>query len=82
MNDRVTLSGSGSDPNGDPLTFAWTQVSGPPVSLSGASTPTPSFTAPLVLMTTTLGFQLTVTDDHGASGSDQVTVTVLVIIPQ
>jgi large repetitive protein len=32
--------------SGDPLTFAWTQSSGPAVTLTGADTATPSFTAP------------------------------------
>jgi hypothetical protein len=75
----VTLSGSGSDPDGDPITFSWTQVSGPSVSLSGTSTPTASFTAPSLIRTTALVFQLTVTDNQGTSSSDQVTITVSAI---
>ena len=35
----VSLNGSGSsDPNGESISFAWSQVLGPPVSLMGAST--------------------------------------------
>jgi hypothetical protein len=44
----VTLSGSGEDHNNPPrpLTFAWTQTSGPSVALVNATTTSPSFTAP------------------------------------
>ena len=40
----VTLQGSGTDADNDPLTYSWSQTAGPSVSLSGASTPTPTFT--------------------------------------
>lgn len=50
MPGSATLAGSGSDPNGDPLTFAWTFVQTPSLStltsgsIVGANTATPSFT--------------------------------------
>ena len=59
----VTLDGTASyNPNGDPLTHAWTQVSGEPVELSGANTDTATFQAPRVPDPVTLVFQLTVSD--------------------
>jgi hypothetical protein len=73
----VTLDGSGSsDPNGDPITYQWTQTSGPAVTLSSATAQKPTFTAPSVAATTTLTFSLVVSDGSLQSASSSVTVTV------
>ena len=58
----------------DPLTFTWTQLVGPAVSLLGADSPTPSFQAPLE--NTLLTFQLVVHDGQVDSAPAQVNVTV------
>ncbi len=72
---RVRLDGWASvDPDGDTLTYAWTQTGGPALNLSGSRSITASFTAPEVAGTLT--FRLTVTDPEGLSDSDEVTVTV------
>ena len=72
----VTLNGTGSsDPNGDPLTFSWSQTPGLSVSLSNGTAPSPTFTAPAVTEQTDLVFELTVSDGTD-SDSDTVTVTV------
>ena len=69
------LDGSrSSDPDGDVLTFAWTQTLGSQVTLSDASYVQPSFEAPW--RPEPLVFRLTVTDPDGLSDSDEVTVTV------
>jgi hypothetical protein len=74
---NVTLDGSASDDTDkDQIKYQWTQVSGPKVSLSGATSAKPSFTAPNVSEPTILKFYLTVTDQGGLSDSGVVRVKV------
>ncbi len=76
----VTLIGVGSeDPQGAPLTFAWTQSSGPAVTLTGPTTANPTFTAPAVpdgSPPVTLIFSLVVANAHASSAPASVIVTV------
>ena len=72
----VVLSGTASDPDGTIASYEWTQTGGMIVSLTGAASATAMFTAPNVSMDETLTFRLTVTDDDGATNSDDVSVTV------
>jgi hypothetical protein len=74
----VILNGSRSrDSNGVILSYSWRQVpTNNFITLSGASTPVWSFTAPTVSADTTLKFQLIVTDNNGLN--DNSTVNVLV----
>jgi bacterial leucyl aminopeptidase len=70
----VTLSGSGNDPDGGPgpLTFAWSRVSGPAVTINNASQAVATVTP------TTAGvyvFRLTV-GDGALTASDDATVTI------
>jgi hypothetical protein len=78
---EVLLDGRDSgDPDGDPLSFTWTQTAGPAVSLSGADTATAGFTAPVVSdAEIQLAFELEVRDPEGAS--DRATVMITVIRP-
>ena len=73
----VVLNGTNSyDPDAETLSFSWVQSSGTLVSLSGANTANPSFTAPSVGPAgATLTIELTVSD-----GIDSVTDTVNVFV--
>ena len=74
--DTVSLSGSGSDPESQNLTYSWAQTAGSPnVTLTGATTQTPSFTAPELLANATLTFTLTV-NDGTSNGTDTVEITI------
>lgn len=73
VEENVQLSATATDTDGDTLSYAWTQLSGVPVTLSGADTLTPTFTTPN--SNTTLVFQLSVTG-NGQTESDTVSVTV------
>jgi dienelactone hydrolase len=73
-NNAVTLIGSGSDADGSISYYKWKKLSGPNCYLYGVSKPS------LELSQMTLGtysFRLTVTDNTGVTGYDDVTVTVL-----
>jgi len=75
----VMLDGTGSyDPDVEVLTYQWTHILGPaPVSLTGANSASPTFTAPTVGPAgDTIVFDLTVTDPHNLTGSDSVSIHV------
>ena len=76
--DPVRLSGSGSDQDGDPLSYSWKKKSGPSITLSDANTQNPTFTAPNVRTDTNIVLELTVSDGE-RSGNDNMTVTVMSI---
>ena len=77
----VTLSGSGTDSDGTIASYSWTQTSGVSVTLNNATSQAPSFVAPETLDPITLQFELTVTDNEGATAKDQVAVAVIRVVP-
>lgn len=70
----VTLSGSGTDANGSIAKYSWTKVSGPSsYTFSSTTVASPTVSS---LVAGTYIFRLTVTDNAGATGYDNVNVTV------
>ena len=60
----VSVTAPASDPNGDSMTYAWSQVSGPMVSLSSTNSLTTSFEAPNVNDSVDIVLRLAVTDSR------------------
>jgi hypothetical protein len=81
-NTQVTLDGTGStDSDGNLVKYEWKQTAGSPtVTLTGADTAKPTFTAPDVTADTTLTFELTVTDNQNATAKDTVNVQVKKVV--
>jgi WD40 repeat protein len=70
----VTLTGAGSsDQDGNTLTYQWTQIEGPKVTLSSSTAASPTFTAPG--SATTLQF-IVVVSDGTTSHADTVVINV------
>jgi Putative Ig domain./REJ domain. len=79
--DTVHLNGSGSDPDGNTLSFLWEQVSGPPVTLSDPTDPHATFLAPPVPCDGgEVVMRLTVDDGYGDVNPDGYPDTVSINI--
>jgi len=73
----VTLTATASnDSDGTISTYAWTQTSGDSIVLMDADKAIATFTAPTVLASTEYEFQVTVTDNNGATATDKIIVVV------
>jgi subtilisin family serine protease len=70
----VTLTASATDPDSDPITYTWTQLSGTTVALDDPHKASPKFTAPSTA--TTIQFQVTASTPTGPDVSGSVTITV------
>ena len=72
--NSVTLSGSGSDPDGTISSYKWIEISGPSsYTIVNPNSPGTNVTG---LVQGIYQFQLTVTDNNGATGTDVVLITV------
>ncbi|HSP18117.1 MAG TPA: FG-GAP-like repeat-containing protein, partial [Myxococcaceae bacterium] len=75
LGTTVALQAFGSiDPDGDPLTFTWTQVAGTPVTLVDLGSGSARFKAPDA--PAALEFQVSITDGESPPTTDRVKVTV------
>jgi hypothetical protein len=69
----ITLNGSGSyDPAGEVLTYQWTQIAGPTVTLSAPTAPITTFTA---AAGQTYSFRLTVKNTDGVIATNNTSVS-------
>ena len=83
--DQTVVAGAGvllhaessSDPDGDILSFTWTQTGGPAVVLTDANASNPAFIAPAVgAGGANVTFQLLADDGFGGTDQDQVVIHV------
>jgi large repetitive protein len=74
--DTVTLASGGTDADGTITSYAWAYVSGPSISLAGASSVNPTFIAPQVTANGVVTLRLTVRDNNGGTATDTVDITV------
>jgi len=74
----ATLTGTGTDPDGTIASYAWTRVSGPTTFTLG--TANAAITTLTGLVAGTYVFRLTVTDNGGATATDDITVTVSALV--
>jgi hypothetical protein len=82
QNALVTLSGAASTSavTGAPLTYTWTQLTGPTVTLNGTNTSTATFTAPPVSAPATLTFKLVVQTAFEAGQAPQASETDTAVV--
>ena len=75
----IQLDGSASfHPDGDPLTYQWTQIAGPAVAIAGVNSAKATFTAAEGQL---YAFRLTVKDPRGAQAIARTTITTRAASP-
>ncbi len=73
---NVQLAGRASDIDGTITSVLWSQINGPAVQLTDHQSASASFMAPEVDQPVTLRFELTVTDNDGATATDTIDIVV------
>ena len=76
--DTVDLTGIGSTDDGNIVSYAWTQISGPTIVIQNATTSTPSF---LAVDDGAYIIQLEVTDNDAQTDTDTVIITANNVAP-
>jgi hypothetical protein len=83
--ETIPLTGTGTDPEGNPVTYKWTSLSNDGVPNADVTFSDPAIASPSVTILTNTGtsgsssrrrLTLTVTDDHGYTGTASVQVSV------
>lgn len=74
----MLLAGQGSDPEGSVLSFAWSQISGPAVTIASTTDPASAVEIPEVPIGNVepIMLSLRVTDADGATSTDTVSISV------
>ncbi len=72
----VNLQGTATDSDGSIASYQWAQTSGETVVIDNADSQNASFSAPETVTEMLLTFELTVTDNQGASASSQVNIII------
>src|SRR5829696_8411157 len=72
-NNTVTLSGSGSDPDGFIASYSWSKIAGGTANINSPSSASTTITG---LVQGSYTFRLTVSDNNGAQATDDVVINV------
>lgn len=75
FSQTATLSGSGTDVDGTITGYSWKKISGPAGGI--ITSPNSAATTITTLQAGVYQYELTVTDNQGATGADTVQITVL-----
>ncbi|MBM7071243.1 hypothetical protein JQC92_04190 [Shewanella sp. 202IG2-18] len=75
--EELTITGQASDVDGTIVSYQWSQISGPTVTLNNATTSSATFLAPEVAEDEIIILSLTATDNNGGSVSQSADIKVI-----